>query len=194
MNFWYISQPAEILVDMDKPRTSLPHADRRIKAAIEGGQLNVRRVETHLSTTPDHVHALITLHDPLPPAERIIWGVMFHGDIYRGCSSLMRVAHGVPCPDLLITPSEFLRPPNRVCWCAAKHSAEVMDVCPAAIVLRGDERLRSFFGAAKNVSDFLLNERIFPPNDYTVDPHAAPHVWPAHPYQSNFPGATRGSD
>lgn len=176
MNYWYVSTSHEILVDMDKPRTSIPHAERRLKGAMIGGQLSVFRVETHESFSPDHVHVLITLRESLSLVDRIVWGMIFHGDIYRGCTSLMRAHHGVGSPDLLITPSRFLRTPDATCNCPAKHDAKIMDVCPVAINLRGDARLRSFFGVPMHDDDerALNKERI-------IDLYG---IWPNNSFSS----------
>lgn len=144
-NHWYISRDNEILIDMDKPSTSIPHAERRLFGAIKAGALDVLRVEIHDSFTPEHVHVLVTLRSPMQAIARMVWALMLHSDTYRGCSSIMRTIHGISCADLLITPHQFKRESDYLCECHSKHNAAVMDVCPVAIETRGSERLRSFF-------------------------------------------------
>lgn len=145
MNYWYVSRDNEILVDMDKPGTSLSHAERRLYGAFSHGVLDVLRVEIHDSFTPAHVHVLVTLHSPMQSIARMVWALMLHSDVYRACTSIMRAIHGVGSPDLLITPRKFYREPDYVCECKSKHNYAVMNSCPVAIEIRGDERLRSFF-------------------------------------------------
>ncbi len=160
-NLWYVASDAEILVDMDKPTTSLPHTEMRIRGAIASGLIEIDRVEIHRSFTPSHLHMLVTLKHFLDESERAVWALMFHGDIYRACNTLMRISNRVAAPDLLITPTPFQRPPDAVCGCDQKHTGPIMQVCPAAIQLRGDDRTRSFFGKPIRAD---VSERTFPEN------------------------------
>lgn len=138
---------------MDKPYTSIPHAEKRLHGAIKSGSLDVLRVEIHDSFTPEHVHVLITLASPMQAIARMVWALMLHSDTYRGCASIMRAIHGIDCADLIITPSHFKRDADYVCNCPSKHNAAIMDVCPIAIETRGDERLRSFFSLPMEIEN-----------------------------------------
>lgn len=158
-NLWYVAQDNEILVDMDKPTTSLPHVEMRLRGALASQHIDVKRVELHRSFSESHVHMLITLEHFLDANERAIWALMFHSDIYRACNTLMRLSNCVTAADLLITPLAFIRPPNYVCVCDGKHTGPVMESCPAAIALRGNDRTRSFFGRPIRVEP---EKRIFP--------------------------------
>jgi hypothetical protein len=155
-NFWYVAQPNEILIDMDKPATSLPHVEMRLRGGVEARLLRIERIEMHRSYNEDHLHMLVTLQNEMSAMARATWALMFHSDIYRACSTFMRIRYGVPCPDLLITPILFDRVHNAMCLCDQKHTGPVMDICPAAVALRGDERTASFFGkpSRKNVPLF----------------------------------------
>lgn len=168
MNLWYVGRNTEILVDMDKPGTSIPHANRRIAGAIENHKLDVYKVEVHESFTPSHIHALITLNRPLSDIERIIWGIIFHSDIYRGMASLMRVINYAPSADLLVTPRGFIRLPDYMCDCPSKHTEEIMNACPVAKIARGEWRTKTFFSFPENTT-----KKIFapPPDDKRN------HVW-----------------
>jgi hypothetical protein len=150
MNLWYVGHDNEILIDMDKPGTSMPHANKRIAGAIEHHKLDVYKVELHESFTPSHVHALITLNNSLSPIERIAWGIVFHSDIYRGATSLMRVIYSVPSPDLLVTPREFIRPPDYCCECPSKHTEIIMNNCPVAKIARREWRIKTFFSVPES--------------------------------------------
>lgn len=155
--FWYVSRPNEIFIDTDNYKRSMKHTARRLLGAVKSGRLNVYRVEQHESSSPDHVHTLITLNGPMEPIERYIWAMILHSDIYRTASTIMRYLQGTSAPDVFITPLRFNRAPDDVCCCFVKHKAEVMQKCPAAIRLRGMNRVQGFFGlpdnSAKGIDD-----------------------------------------
>lgn len=147
MNYWYVAHSNELLIDMDKPERSAGHFLRRLAGAIEYQKFALEKMEIHPSRSGSHLHILLTLKNYFTcDIERAVWEVVLHSDIYRGCSTIMRWIHGVDNADLLITPSKFEREPDDVCECAGKHDAETMKDCPAGIRLRGDDRLRGFFG------------------------------------------------
>lgn len=162
-NLWYVARTDEILVDMDKPATSLPHTEMRLRGAIASGLIDIERIELHRSFTPSHLHMLVTLDKYFFSSsyERVVWSLMFHSDIYRACNTIMRINQNINAPDLLITPVAFQRPPDATCECDQKHTGPVMDVCPAAIALRGEDRTRSFFGKPVRAE---LENRVFPEN------------------------------
>lgn len=173
MNNWYIARSNEILVDMDKPSTSLLHAEKRLFGAYNSGALDVLRVEIHDSFTPNHIHVLITLKSPMPAFERVAWSLMFHSDIYRACTTIMRVSRGILAPDLLITPHKFERDPDCLCECPEKHDYKVMSNCPAAITIRGDERTITFFALPMDSQNILCSyergsgdNKIWTPDDF----------------------------
>lgn len=146
-NYWYVAKSNELLIDMDKPDRSSPHFMERLAGAVESEKFKVKTFEFHHSRSATHLHFLITLENHfLCEIERVVWEIILHSDIYKGCATLMRLVHNVDAPDLLITPFRFNREPDDICDCEDKHSAAVMKECPAAIRLRGDDRIRGFFG------------------------------------------------
>lgn len=157
-NYWYVARSNEFLIDMDRPEKSTEHFLRRLAGAVEYEKFKVQYFEMHHSRSGSHLHFLITLENHfLCEIERVVWTVVLHSDIYRACSTLMRLVHGVDAPDLLITPQKFRREPDDTCECNGKHDAETMKICPAAIRLRGDDRARGFFGvpSKKNFDDMF---------------------------------------
>jgi hypothetical protein len=147
LNYWYVAKPNELLIDMDKPERSYGHFAKRLAGAIECEKFKIQSYEFHHSRSGSHLHFLITLESAfLCEIERVVWEVVLHSDIYKGCATLMRLIHAVDAADLLITPFPFKRKADDICTCVAKHSAEIMKNCPAAIRLRGDDRIRGFFG------------------------------------------------
>lgn len=144
-NLWYVSRENEIFIDMDNFRRSVNHAKMRLMGAVECDRLSILRVESHESST-NKVHAIVTLNEPMRGIERATWGIILHSDLYRAASTIMRHLYNVDSPDILITPKRFLRAPDDSCDCLSKHIAEVMEKCPAAIRLRGENRTAGFFG------------------------------------------------
>lgn len=145
-NFWYVSRSNEIFLDIDNTHKILRHSSSRLLGAVECGRLQVADVEYHQSRSENHLHVIITLAHDLPDIERAIWALVLRSDIYRAASTMMRVARNIPAPDILITPIEFRRPSDELCICESKHNAETMETCPAAIQLRGENRVTGFFG------------------------------------------------
>lgn len=166
MNYWYVARPNELFLDIDNASRSIKHAKARLQGAIEYGKLDVARVMQRQSKTKNHLHAIATLNNPITDIERYVWEVLLHGDIYRACSNIMRGIHGVPAPDVLISPyptfqsidgngySWWVRGFDDSCDCDGKHTAYWMGQCPAAHRLRGEKRLSAFFGKpSKNPCD-----------------------------------------
>lgn len=145
-NFWYASRSDEIFIDTDNFHRSVKHTCSRLMGAIKCGRLKVSKMEFHPSRSENHIHTLITLSEPMENLKRYVWAIILHSDLYRGCITIMRELHSVSSPDILITPTRFEREADAVCECEQKHSAEVMQNCPAAIQLRGENRARGFFG------------------------------------------------
>lgn len=169
MNYWYVAKSNEFLIDMDKPHKSAAHFLRRLAGAVECAKYSVKSFEAHPSRSGDHLHFLITLENHfLCEVERVVWEIILHSDIYKGCATLMRLTQGVDAADLLITPFRFNREPDDVCDCKEKHAAAIMKDCPAAIRLRGDNRVRGFFGIpSKKKYTEILNETIISCNSVT---------------------------
>lgn len=126
--------------------------------AIKSEKLSVKEIEFHQSRSENHIHTLITLSESMENLQRYVWGIILHSDLYRGCITIMRELHGVSSPDILITPSPFKREPDAECECEQKHTAEVMQICPAAIRLRGEGRTKSFFGLPEREQKWTLEE------------------------------------
>lgn len=159
MNYWYVARANELFIDTDNASKSTKHARARLQGAIECGKLNVVYVMSRPSKSKNHVHTIITLKEPIAIwGERYVWEIILHGDIYRGCCNLMRYFYDVSSPDILISPwpyfyikeqkedSPAARYPDDKCNCTSKHTRAVMETCPAAIRLRGENRTRGFFG------------------------------------------------
>lgn len=155
--FWYVAKHNEIFVDTDNYSRSVKHTARRLLGAIKCGRLDVAAIEWHPSSSEDHIHTIITLQNFMPAVERYVWALILHSDIYRTASTIMRDLYAVPAPDILITPHRFKRAPDDVCCCEQKHKAAVMEKCPAATRLRGDDRIKGFFGLPDNAAESLVD-------------------------------------
>jgi hypothetical protein len=154
-NYWYVARPNELFIDTDNVHRSIKHAKSRLQGAIESQRLDVDYVMSHHSRNKNHLHTIITLKNPITNVERYVWEIMLHGDIYRACCNIMRSATGVPSPDILISPfhrfcisqyGKTMRLCDDSCTCESKHNFDTMLLCPAAIRLRGESRVNSFFG------------------------------------------------
>lgn len=156
-NFWYVSQSNEIFVDTDNFSRSIKHTTARLLGAIKCGRLRVSDIEFHTSKNENHIHTLITLAEPMQAIERYTWAIVLHSDIYRAASTIMRQLYGVAAADVFITPTRFKREPDVICECDSKHKAQTMLTCPAAFQLRGEDRIRGFFGLPDN-SNWTLED------------------------------------
>lgn len=158
--FWYVARSNEIFIDADKEKfhKGLDHVRRRLQGAIEADKLKVNQVIQLPSATNGHRHIIIQLSQNIGAIDRAVWAIIFHSDIYRACATIARITNGVAAADVLISPHDLsynaegkklgniVRNPDDFCYCEAKHKAAVMDKCPAAIRLRGENRTRGFFG------------------------------------------------
>ena len=144
--YWHVAYDDEIFIDCDRYEKSIDHIRRRLQGAIEYSRLSVIHVESRDSLSPGHKHIIIRLDKPISPMERFAWELIFHSDIYRTASNMMRVSHGITAADILITDKIFSRTPQAQCTCEKKHNYEQMKICPAAMHLRGNDRTRGFFG------------------------------------------------
>jgi hypothetical protein len=144
--YWYAARNDELFIDMDRYTKSIDHVRRRLQGAIECHTLNVRGVYLYPSITKDHAHLIITLWNQLPDVERFAWEMLFHGDIYRAASNMMRWSHLVPYPDILIARSQLHRYPDGMCTCESKHKRAMMLTCDTAQRLRGKDRAAQYFG------------------------------------------------
>lgn len=149
---WYAARPNEIFVDCDNWERSRDHIRKRLMGAIESGKLFVNNVHLYPSSTMGHMHMIVVLndiHNPTP-LEKAVWAVILHSDIYRGCATVMRTyrhSHdALFASDVLIARSPLHRNPDAVCNCTGKHKYKIMADCPAALRLRGNARVESFFG------------------------------------------------
>ena len=144
--FWYSAQPHELFLDIDHYDKAIDHIRKRLQGAIECEKLYISTVHKYHSYSKNHVHIIISLLVPIPSIERFAWETIFHSDIYRGCCNIMRVAYGIDAPDILIAKHKYHREPDAVCDCESKHTRRIMENCPAAFLLRGQNRIRTFFG------------------------------------------------
>ena len=155
MNYWYVAHPNELFLDIDNAARSLPHAKARLQGAIECGKLDVAYVMQRPSNRKGHIHVIVTLNKALIfKEENVIWEIILHGDLYRGCSNVMRCKYNI-ASSILISPYSLfkrietvggLRIADDSCGCETKHNAVTMETCPAAIRLRGEYRNAGFFG------------------------------------------------
>ena len=160
MNYWYVARANELFIDTDNASKSLKYARARLQGAIECGKLDVAYVMSRPSRSKDHIHTIITVHNSMHPTEKYAWEIVLHGDIYRGCCNFLRWINGVEAADILISPWDNFIGPNigsghfstisrnhdDSCDCTTKHTRAVMETCPAAKRLRGENRTRGFFG------------------------------------------------
>lgn len=167
---WYVARPNELFIDMDRYEQSIDHVRRRLTGAIECKSLSVRAVSLFPSVTKNHAHLIVVLDAPLLAYERYAWEMLLHSDIYRACSNILRESRGVPSPDVLICKGRYelysyttnvveqtiTRTPDAECDCLYKHNRATMEMCQAAIHLRGERRTDTFFGKPSNQScEFL---------------------------------------
>lgn len=162
--FWYVSRDNEIFIDTDNVSRSIGHTCARLLGAIKNHKLDVTNIEWHESSD-NHIHAIIRLRTPMPAMQRYIWAMILHSDIYRAACNMMRHINDIPAADILITPHCFARTPDDICYCKEKHSAAVMQDCPAAERLRGVYRVAAFFGrkdygakSLEEIKQFLINQ------------------------------------
>jgi hypothetical protein len=155
MNYWYVAKSNELFLDIDNVSRSIKHAKSRLQGAIECGKLNVACVMQRPSKSKNHIHVIVTLNQELHQEERAVWEVILHGDIYRGCCTIMRSLLDYSAPDVLISPYNIFgeipmqgnyRNHDDFCPCTSKHNAATMRDCPAAKRLRGEFRNVGFFG------------------------------------------------
>jgi hypothetical protein len=148
--YWYVAKNDELLLDVDNIAHVLPHLRQRLQGAIECGKLDVDFVYRQKSQnkTGNHEHIIIKLKRPMRNLERYVWEIILRGDLYRGCSNIMRHLYDVPAPSVFISPHNcfFFRHPDHYCECKKKHKLDVMTDCPVAKKLRGEFRDKGFFG------------------------------------------------
>jgi hypothetical protein len=153
---WYVARRNELFIDMDRYEQSINHMRRRLMGAIECGVLDISSVFTYPSIKQNHKHIIITLTHGIKPMERYAWEMLFHGDIYRAAANIMRESNRVPAPDILISNKILHRSHDDFCVCSEKHSMKIMDLCPAAIRLRGPYRTATYFGKPSKLPCTLL--------------------------------------
>ena len=165
-NYWYSSRANEIFIDTDNFHRSIAHTCSRLMGAIKCGRLRVKEIEYHKSRSENHIHTLITLKEEMDDISRYVWAIILHSDLYRGCSTIMRSRSGISNPDIFITPKRFQRVEDDYCDCEQKHSAEVLLTCPAAIRMRGNDRVKGMFGlpekgfTLEQISEFVKNQSL----------------------------------
>jgi hypothetical protein len=161
MNYWYVARPNELFLDIDNVSKYINHARSRLQGAIECKKLDVAYIMQRSSRNSQHMHVIISLNSLMDDIEASIWEVMLHGDIYRGCCSVMRGIRRVKSPRVLISPynhfgtidyppdgsvEAIVRMRDDLCDCKSKHDMKTMESCPAAKRLRGEFRAVGFFG------------------------------------------------
>lgn len=148
--FWYVSKQEELFLDVDNVSKVISHLRVRLQGAIEAGKIDVDFVYRQKSQnrSGDHEHIIIKLKRPMRDVERFVWEIILRGDLYRGCSNIMRSLYNVGAPSVFISPYDafFFRSPDASCDCKKKHTMDVMSNCPVAKRLRGDMRDKGFFG------------------------------------------------
>lgn len=173
--YWYVPSrdDREIFVDMDHHRMDMPATKvksfrERVLGCHRNGLLPVESFYIFPSDHPKHFHGIVKLKEPLGEFVRLIWASYLRDDPFRSLHNLMRlhIRHTKKLPrdklvaSLLITqepykrgPNGFYRGPDFVCYCREKHSNEVMQQCPVAERLRGDERAHDHFLKPVSVKD-----------------------------------------
>lgn len=141
---WYVAKNNELFIDCDHWQKSQERIRKRLMGAIECHHLFIENLWLYPSQTNGHMHIIIKLQHTLNRVEQFCWEIMFHSDIYRGCCNLMR--RDIPAADILISRKELHRIPDATCNCETKHNYKTMETCPAAILLRGNQRCNTFFG------------------------------------------------
>lgn len=148
--FWYVSKNTELFLDVDNVDKVIPHLRVRLQGAIECGKLDVDFVyrQRSQSKSKNHEHIIIKLKRPMRDVERFVWEIILRGDLYRGCSNIMRSLYGVGAPSVFISPHNafFFRTPDASCACKKKHTLDVMKTCPTAQRLRREWCGQGFFG------------------------------------------------
>ena len=136
----------------DAPPTKLISARSRLAGAAEAGVLNVKDVWLYPSGTELHYHMIVRLNHQLRSELRNAYELYLRDDVFRNMNNKVRIQRGV-IASLLITSEVypgFYREPDHTCACKAKHSKEVMEKCPIANLLRGDDRTADYFGKPKS--------------------------------------------
>lgn len=152
MRYWYIARNDELMVDIDckpgQPPAKLLLSRSRLMGGMGAGLLNVKQWGIFYSETVNHYHVIVQLASDLPIVERCAWESRLLDDPYRRDMNLARALYGVT-GSLLITPQRhkgFYREPDYVCSCRAKHTAEVMGLCPVAERVRGAAKIADYYG------------------------------------------------
>ena len=153
-NYWYVSRYDEILLDIDgKSQQKLLTSLSRIRGLIENSDYPdypINKIWMFPSFASNHYHIVINLSHEITWTEKTALQLYFFSDTFRTCCNMMRTAKFHDSPDLLISPANwkrfgFYRMHDASCTCETKHSHAVMNKCPAAVLLRGNNRACDFF-------------------------------------------------
>ncbi len=133
--FWYVERANELLLDADSE-------ERRKLVLIRLGRaarLRVKRVLMLPSGKEGHWHIAVVLENNLSTLEAAAWRLRLGSDLFREAHTLIRLAHGIAAPSLLICRYPFEhREPDGVCDCTA-HGEESMRSCKTARRIRPTE-------------------------------------------------------
>ena len=154
-NYWYVSRPNEIFLDLDSLK-SVTRAFAVIRRAMNQQlpikensfrcRLDIKSVWFYCSS-PKHHHVIIVLNEPLPFVQRVAWSLWMGGDQIRAAYVLERHRNGFDEAELLVTRQVYgFRKPDCECYCTGKHkSDEVTSQCPALIWVLGEHRSADYF-------------------------------------------------
>lgn len=159
-NYWYTIRHDEIFIDLDS-RNKLVPCLARLRGIIENQEIALK--SAWLFPSPQNFHLILRVEsDALYSSEqRTAFQLYLFSDVYRECCNLIRISKGHTFPNLLITPTDlrkqygFYRFHDASCQCESKHTLEIMEDCPAAKLLRGENRCDVLFSKPIDPDNFF---------------------------------------
>jgi hypothetical protein len=151
-------------------KNKLVHSLSRLRSAIENNELPVKSV--WLFPSVKNFHIIIRLNFGAGALDRTTFGhdekiayqLYLFSDVFRTCCNLIRMERKHAFPDLIITPTNlkkefgFYRFHDASCGCDEKHSVEIMEQCPAAKLLRGENRTAILFSKPLEPAEFFTKK------------------------------------
>jgi len=163
-NYWYISTPKEVFIDLDGDRTNrLVTVLARIRGIMESHKFPIRNVWMFPSQSDNHFHLVLSLNHECSIEVRTALQLYCFSDVFRTCNNLMRYER-MPAADVLISNLNwykvfgFYRMPDSSCLCKGKHNNDAMQKCVAAKELRGKERAFIYFDKPVAPEDFFMKK------------------------------------
>jgi hypothetical protein len=145
VNYWYVSQPNEIFLDLDSNRATA-RALSVLRLAIIKRDLRVKQVWLYGTPTAHHAHMIIVLKEDMAWLTRLAWSLWMGNDRLRAAYVLERSRWVDGKQDLLVTKTPYYREWDSICKCRRKHKKKfVTDRCPAMGILLGNQRSADYF-------------------------------------------------